>query len=160
MLIPHKGHTDTIQVYSVNVMTHVKALQAGHSSQGTSEPITPALSLAMALLLDLYLVNILIICIIHEMDHTLYRSVSETHMNQSSWVILKSVETWDETTTWHVKCSLGNGSLFLKLFTLAPWQNTIHSNEECIDSNLEWVIQSILSIVCGVEPILCNILPS
>ena len=37
MLIPHKGHTDTIQVYSVTVMTHVKALQAGHSSQGTSE---------------------------------------------------------------------------------------------------------------------------
>ena len=43
MLIPHKGHTDTIQVYSVTVMTHVKAWQAGHSSQGTSEPITPAL---------------------------------------------------------------------------------------------------------------------
>ena len=42
MLIPHKGHTDTIQVYSVTVMTHVKALQAGHSSQGTFEPITPA----------------------------------------------------------------------------------------------------------------------
>ena len=42
MLIPHKGHTDTIQVYSVTVMTHVKALQAGHSIQGTSEPITPA----------------------------------------------------------------------------------------------------------------------
>ena len=42
MLILHKGHTDTIQVYSVTVMTHVKALQAGHSSQGTSEPITPA----------------------------------------------------------------------------------------------------------------------
>ena len=42
MLIPHKGHTDTIQVYSVTVMTHVKALQARHSSQGTSEPITPA----------------------------------------------------------------------------------------------------------------------
>ena len=41
MLIPHKGHTDTIHVYSVTVMTHVKALQAGHSSQGTSEPITP-----------------------------------------------------------------------------------------------------------------------
>ena len=41
MLISHKGHTDTIQVYSVTVMTHVKALQAGHSSQGTSEPITP-----------------------------------------------------------------------------------------------------------------------
>ena len=43
MLIPHKGHTDTIHVYSVTVMTHVKALQAGHSSQGTYEPITPAL---------------------------------------------------------------------------------------------------------------------
>ena len=42
MLISHKGHTDNIQVYSVTVMTHVKALQAGHSSQGTSEPITPA----------------------------------------------------------------------------------------------------------------------
>ena len=42
MLISYKGHTDTIQVYSVTVMTHVKALQAGHSSQGTSEPITPA----------------------------------------------------------------------------------------------------------------------
>ena len=41
MLISHKGHTDNIQVYSVTVMTHVKALQAGHSSQGTSEPITP-----------------------------------------------------------------------------------------------------------------------
>ena len=41
LLICHKGHTDTIQVYSVTVMTHVKALQAGHSSQGTSEPITP-----------------------------------------------------------------------------------------------------------------------
>ena len=42
MLITHKGHTDTIQVYSVTIMTHVKALQAGHSSQGTSESITPA----------------------------------------------------------------------------------------------------------------------
>ena len=42
MLMYHKGHTDTTQVYSVTVMTHVKALQAGHSSQGTSEPITPA----------------------------------------------------------------------------------------------------------------------
>ena len=41
MLIPHKGHTDTIQVYSVTVMTHVKAVQAEHSIQGTSEPITP-----------------------------------------------------------------------------------------------------------------------
>ena len=44
MLIPHKGHTDTMQVYSVTVMTRVKALQAGHSSQGTSEPITPVCS--------------------------------------------------------------------------------------------------------------------
>ena len=41
MLISH--NTDAIQVYSVTVMTHVKALQAGHSSQGTSEPITPEL---------------------------------------------------------------------------------------------------------------------
>ena len=40
MLIPHKGHTDTIQVYSVTVMTHIKSLHAGHSSQGTFEPIT------------------------------------------------------------------------------------------------------------------------
>ena len=40
MLISHRGHTDTIHVYSVTLMTHVKALQAGHSSQGTSEPIT------------------------------------------------------------------------------------------------------------------------
>ena len=45
MLIYHKGHTATIQVYSVTVMTHVKALQAEHSSQGTSEPVTPALPL-------------------------------------------------------------------------------------------------------------------
>ena len=30
-------------------MTHVKALQAGHSSQGTSEPITPALIQDLAL---------------------------------------------------------------------------------------------------------------
>ena len=43
MLIFHKGHTDTIQVYSVTVMIHFKALQAGNSSQGTSEPITPVL---------------------------------------------------------------------------------------------------------------------
>ena len=49
MLIPHKGHTDTIQVYSVTVMTHVKALQAGHSIQGTSEPITPAMIHAVSI---------------------------------------------------------------------------------------------------------------
>ena len=53
MLIFHKGHTDTIQVYSVTVMTHVKALQAGHSSQGTSEPITPGLMAATVCPLDL-----------------------------------------------------------------------------------------------------------
>ena len=47
MLIPHKGHTDTTQVYSVTVMTHVKALQAGHSSQGTSEPITPVCAIGI-----------------------------------------------------------------------------------------------------------------
>ena len=41
MLISHDDHTNTIQVYSVTVMTHVKALEAGQSSQGTSEPITP-----------------------------------------------------------------------------------------------------------------------
>ena len=49
MLIPHKGHTDTIQVYSVTVMTHVEALQAGHSSQGTSEPITPGHAVILCL---------------------------------------------------------------------------------------------------------------
>ena len=41
MLSYHKGHTDTIQVYSVTAMTHVKALEAGQTSQGTPEPITP-----------------------------------------------------------------------------------------------------------------------
>ena len=34
MLIYHKGHDNTIQVYSVTVMTNVKALEAGQSSQG------------------------------------------------------------------------------------------------------------------------------
>ena len=41
MLISHKDANNTIQVYSVTVMAHVKALQAGQSSQGTSEPIAP-----------------------------------------------------------------------------------------------------------------------
>ena len=55
MLISHKGHTDTIQVYSVTVMTHVKALQAGQSSQGTSEPITPVFAMDCVLtLMDRY----------------------------------------------------------------------------------------------------------
>ena len=36
-----------MQVYSVTVMTHFKALQAGHSSQGTSEPITPGTELVV-----------------------------------------------------------------------------------------------------------------
>ena len=57
MLIFHKGHTDTIQVYSVTVMTHVKALQAGHSSQGTSEPITPATGLHRLIICTLYVVT-------------------------------------------------------------------------------------------------------
>ena len=34
--------SNTIHVYSVTVMTHDKVLEAGQSSQGTSEPITPA----------------------------------------------------------------------------------------------------------------------
>ena len=42
MLISHKGHNNTIQVYSVTVITHVIALEAGQSSQETSEAITPA----------------------------------------------------------------------------------------------------------------------
>ena len=45
MLICHKGHTDNIQVYSVTAMTHAKALQAGQSNQGTSEPITPVINI-------------------------------------------------------------------------------------------------------------------
>ena len=55
MSIPHKGHTDIIQVYSVTVMTQVKALQAGHSSQGTSEPITPVINV---ILFDTYPITI------------------------------------------------------------------------------------------------------
>ena len=43
MYIAHKGHNNTIQVYSVTVMTHVIALHPGQSNQGTSEPITPVL---------------------------------------------------------------------------------------------------------------------
>ena len=43
MLIFQKGNNNPIQVYYVTVMTHVKALQVGQSSQGTSEPITPVL---------------------------------------------------------------------------------------------------------------------
>ena len=59
MLIPHKGHTDTIQVYSVTVMTHVKALQAGHSSQGTSEPITPEREITETKILTLMILTLL-----------------------------------------------------------------------------------------------------
>ena len=40
VLITHKFHKTNIQVYSVTVMTHVIALEAGQSSQGTSKPIT------------------------------------------------------------------------------------------------------------------------
>ena len=42
-------HTNTIQVYSVTVLTHVKALKAGHSSQGTSEHITPGIIIHLGL---------------------------------------------------------------------------------------------------------------
>ena len=42
MLIAHNYHNDNIQVYSVTFMTHVIALKAEKSSQGTVEPITPA----------------------------------------------------------------------------------------------------------------------
>ena len=41
MLIAHKDHNNTIQVYSVTVMTHVIALEDGKFDR-TSEPITPA----------------------------------------------------------------------------------------------------------------------
>ena len=37
----HNDHNNTIQVYSVTVMTHVKALHPEKFGQGTSEPITP-----------------------------------------------------------------------------------------------------------------------
>ena len=50
MLISHKGNNNTIQVYSVTIMTHVIALEAGHSSQGTSEPITPVCKIRKKLL--------------------------------------------------------------------------------------------------------------
>ena len=43
MYISHNDHNNTIQVYSVAVMTHIKVLDAGQSSQGTSEPITPVI---------------------------------------------------------------------------------------------------------------------
>ena len=60
MLISHKDHTNTIQVYSVTVMTHVKALEAGQFSQGTSEPITPDTS-------PMVMVNI---CFVNKNDQT------------------------------------------------------------------------------------------
>ena len=41
LLIAHKDHNNTIQVYSVIVMTHAMALEAGQSIPGTFEPITP-----------------------------------------------------------------------------------------------------------------------
>ena len=41
MYISHKDHDNTIHVYSVTVMTRVKALATEQSSQGVSEPITP-----------------------------------------------------------------------------------------------------------------------
>ena len=41
MLIVHKDHTSTIHVYIAIVMTHVIALEAWQSSQGSFEHITP-----------------------------------------------------------------------------------------------------------------------
>ena len=40
---PLLGHNNTKQVYSETLMTHVMAMAAGQSSQGTSEPITPGI---------------------------------------------------------------------------------------------------------------------
>ena len=78
MLIPHKGHTDTIQVYSVTVMTHVKALQAGHSSQGTSEPITPVtISLTCRHMLTYIAVSVVILVIYHRHRPYLYCHVGD-----------------------------------------------------------------------------------
>ena len=41
MLIVHKEHINTIHVYIVIIMTHVIALEARQSSQGSFEPIIP-----------------------------------------------------------------------------------------------------------------------
>ena len=46
-VIAHKVHNKTMHVYSVTVMTHVIALDAGQSSQGTFEPITPVNSIGL-----------------------------------------------------------------------------------------------------------------
>ena len=43
MYISYKDHNNSIPPFSVNVMTQVIALEAGQSSQGTSEPITPVI---------------------------------------------------------------------------------------------------------------------
>ena len=41
MLIANVDHNNIIQVYSVNAMTRVVALEVGQSSQGTFEHISP-----------------------------------------------------------------------------------------------------------------------
>ena len=41
MTIVHKDHTNTTNIYSVIVMTHIIALDSWQSSQGQFEPITP-----------------------------------------------------------------------------------------------------------------------
>ena len=41
MSIAHKELKNTKQVYAMTVMTHVIALEARQSSQGTFKPITP-----------------------------------------------------------------------------------------------------------------------
>ena len=41
MLISHEDHKNTIQVYSVIVLSHVIALKDGQSKRRPVEPITP-----------------------------------------------------------------------------------------------------------------------
>ena len=55
MLIPHTLYTDTIHGYSMTVMAHVKALQAGHSSQGISEPMTPVYNQSAVAYVPIYM---------------------------------------------------------------------------------------------------------
>ena len=85
MLIFHKGHTDTIQVYSVTVMTHAKALQAGHSSQGTSEPITPVCMLCnVMLILEIYYLSISIYL-------SIYLSIYHCLFNTACQVVIQLI---------------------------------------------------------------------
>ena len=47
--IAHRDHKNTIRMYFVTVETHVIAMKAGQSSQGTFELITPVISMNMSL---------------------------------------------------------------------------------------------------------------